>query len=41
MNMTAALLGYGGFVLLLLTIGTVGYWKADQLEAWTYRKFKG
>lgn len=41
MNMIAALIGYGGFVLTLLMIGCVGYWKADQLEAWATRKLKG
>jgi hypothetical protein len=41
MNMAAALLGYGGFVVSLLIIGAVGYWKADELEAWVSRKFKG
>ncbi len=40
MNMAAALLGYGGFVVSLLFIGAVGYWKADELEAWAYRKLK-
>jgi hypothetical protein len=40
MNMTAALLGYGGFVLALLIIGVVGYWKADELETWASRRFK-
>lgn len=41
MNMLAALVGYGGFVLALLTIGLIGYWKADELEAWTTRKLRG
>ena len=40
MNMLAALVGYDGFVLALLTIGLIGYWKADELEAWANRKFK-
>lgn len=40
MNMTAALIGYGGFVLSLVLISAVGYWKADKLEAWASRKFK-
>ncbi|KPQ01677.1 MAG: hypothetical protein HLUCCO03_11620 [Marinobacter sp. HL-58] len=38
MNMLAALAGYGGFVIALLTIGLIGYWRADQLEAWCKRK---
>ncbi len=33
MNMTAALIGYGSFVLSLLAIGIIGYWKAESL-AW-------
>jgi hypothetical protein len=41
MNLTAALIGYGSFVLSLLAIGVVGYWKADALEAWATRRFKG
>ena len=40
MHMTAALFGYGGFVLSMLAIGAAGYWKADELEAWAIRKFK-
>ncbi|KPP97207.1 MAG: hypothetical protein HLUCCO03_09545 [Marinobacter sp. HL-58] len=38
--MMAALIGYGGFVLALSTIGIIGYWKADVLEAWAKRKLK-
>lgn len=34
MNMLAGLIGYGAFILTLITIGIVAYWKADQLEAW-------
>ncbi|RBP69565.1 hypothetical protein [Marinobacter nauticus] len=41
MNMAAALIGYGSFVLSLLAIGVVGYWKADALEAWARRRYKG
>jgi hypothetical protein len=40
MNMMAALIGYGGFALSLFTIGIIGYWKADALEAWAKRKLK-
>lgn len=40
MNMGAALIGYGGFVLSLLMIGIIGYWKADALEAWAKTKLK-
>jgi hypothetical protein len=41
MNMLAALVGYGGFVLALLMIGLIGYCNADKLEAWATRKLKG
>jgi hypothetical protein len=38
MNMMAALIGYGSFVLSLLAIGIIGYWKADAREAWVKTK---
>lgn len=34
MNLLAGLIGYGSFVLTLTLVGLIGYWKADQLEAW-------
>jgi len=34
MNMLAGLIGFSAFVLTLTLLGVVGYWKADQLEAW-------
>lgn len=40
MNMAAALIGYGSFVLSLLAIGIIGYWKAESLEAWGKAKLE-
>jgi len=40
MNMAAALIGYGSFVLSLLAIGIIGYWKAESLEAWAKAKLE-
>ncbi|MBL3556406.1 MULTISPECIES: hypothetical protein [Marinobacter] len=34
MNMMAGLIGFGGFFIALVLIGVLGYWKADDLEAW-------
>jgi len=38
MNMLLGLIGYGAFVFAIISIGIVGYWKADQLEAWTKKE---
>lgn len=35
MDMLAGLVGFSSFVLALLLIGSIGYWKAEPLEVWT------
>jgi hypothetical protein len=37
-NMLAGLIGFGGFFLTLALLGLVGYWRADQLEAWAKKR---
>tara|TARA_R100000687_G_C6360437_1_gene123179 strand:- start:404 stop:583 length:180 start_codon:yes stop_codon:yes gene_type:complete len=39
MNMLAGLIGFSAFVLTLTLLGLVGYWKADQVEAWAKKRF--
>jgi|TARA_R110002124_G_scaffold99772_3_gene246012 hypothetical protein len=39
MDMLAGLIGFGGFFLTLALLGLVGYWRADQLEAWAKKRY--
>ncbi|WP_153637531.1 hypothetical protein [Marinobacter salsuginis] len=39
MNMVSGLIGFGSFFICLLAIGALGYWKADNLEAWANKRF--
>lgn len=40
MNMLAGAIGFGGFVIVLTTVGLVGYWQGDRLEAWAKKVVK-
>lgn len=38
MDLISGFIGFSSFFLSLLTIGLLGYWQSDRLEAWTKEK---
>lgn len=38
--MLNALIGFGGFTVVLTLIGVIGYINADRLESWAKDKFR-
>jgi hypothetical protein len=38
MDLISGFIGFSSFFLSLLTIGLLGYWQSDRLEAWVKGK---